>query len=206
MQWSRIDVTRRVCPLGRMHTALIRADALPSRCTRSCGRPPGDRPGRARTGRTLSRWSGKDRSLAFRGAPGFVAPVADEDAGPCLARLGSFEDRACREECCLDPAGCDQCVAGQSVLSVQRERQRHLVPSGLAEGECCPCCVGRIADLARNGERECLGRRCLSTSGHRGECSDAVSLRQESRISWRTRQNARYRNERATAGCLPHQG
>ena len=33
----------------------------------------------------------------------------------------------------------------------------------------------------------------------------SVSLRPESRISWRTRQNARYRNDSATAECSPHQ-
>jgi hypothetical protein len=34
----------------------------------------------------------------------------------------------------------------------------------------------------------------------------SVSLRPTSRISWRTRQNARYRNERVIAGCSPRIG
>ncbi len=33
----------------------------------------------------------------------------------------------------------------------------------------------------------------------------SVSVRQKSRISWRTRQNARYRNGGGLAGCSPHQ-
>jgi len=43
------------------------------------------------------------------------------------------------------------------------------------------------------------------TVGMATSIARSVSLRQESRMSWRTRQKARYKNERATAGCSPHQ-
>lgn len=68
------------------------------------------------------------------------------------ARIG----RALRSAAWTHPVATTACP-NQSVLVVQVESQSHFVPTGLAEGESCPCRCGGIVDLSRNDKRECFG-------------------------------------------------
>jgi hypothetical protein len=66
-------------------------------------------------------------TLGFRGAGSAPAAGVDEDEASGPARLGSLEDRACREASCLDPADGQDGRADQAMPVVQVERQRDVL-------------------------------------------------------------------------------
>ena len=76
---------------------------------------------------------------ALGGATASVAAIADEDAAARMARLGSCEDRSCRQASVLDPAHGHHRRADQAVPVVQVERQRDVLPMMPQEvaGELC---------------------------------------------------------------------
>jgi hypothetical protein len=62
------------------------------------------------------------------GALGRPAAKADKNEDGRAARLGSLNDRWCREAGCLDPAGGKDRNADEAVLIVQVDRQRDVLP------------------------------------------------------------------------------
>ena len=66
--------------------------------------------------------------LGFRGATAPVAAITDKNASGGVTRLGTGEDRSCREPGVLDPASGDDGCSDQAMPVVQIERQRDVLP------------------------------------------------------------------------------